>query len=56
MDAIDRFSSQYVIMHKYHFFMWISSIMWYVRCVFFLVVREAIYNVDRGKLEAYLQQ
>jgi hypothetical protein len=54
MVAMENFQAN-MITRKYHCFMWISSITWYVRLRLFLVVREGVYNVDRGKLEAYLQ-
>lgn len=55
MDAMDRFSSQYDYTQIPLFYV---DIVHYVVCALrlFLVVREAVYNVDRGKLEAYLQQ
>lgn len=55
MDAMDRFTGQYDYTQIPLFYL---DIVHYVVCALrlFLVVREAVYNVDRGKLEAYLQQ
>ncbi len=54
MVAMDKFSSQYDYTQVPLFYV---DIVHYVVCALrlFLVVREGVYNVDRGKLEAYLQ-
>jgi len=53
-DAMDKFSNQYDYTQIPLFYV---DIVHYVVCAlrFFLVVREAVYNVDRGKLGTYLQ-
>lgn len=55
MDAMDKFSSQYDYTQVPLFYV---DIVHYVVCALrlFLVVRELVCNVDRGKLKAYLQQ